>query len=74
MRLRQSVRYTMYGIMYAMCFLLHGISSAEDVVHEHGSLTISKASIEPEGKAINTYTRHRHRNFITFFSWQFQFN
>lgn len=48
----------MYGIMYAICFLLHGISSAEDIVQEHGSLTISAPSIEPEGKTINTYTAH----------------
>lgn len=57
----QSVRYAL-GI-YAICFLLNGISSAEDTVREQyaatavapatASATATKAAIEPEGKTHN---------------------
>lgn len=54
MRLCQSVRYAL-GI-YAICFLLNGISSTEDAVQEHNTAA-SKASNEPEGKTIKKSTR-----------------
>ncbi|XP_055299338.1 uncharacterized protein LOC129566954 [Sitodiplosis mosellana] len=49
----QSVRYAL-GI-YAICFLLNGISSAEDSVREQyaaASSPSTKATIEPEGRAL----------------------
>lgn len=46
----QSVRYAELGI-YMICFLLNGISSAEDTAREQhtASAASSKVAIEPEG-------------------------
>lgn len=56
MRLCQSVRYALS--IYAICFLLNGISSAtEDNVREQHNTVASKTSNEPEGKTIKKSTR-----------------
>lgn len=52
MSLCQSLRYAL-GI-YAICFLLNGISSTEDTIRDQYS-TASKAAIEPEGKTIKLH-------------------
>lgn len=55
MRLCQSVRYALS--IYAICFLLNGISTAEDNVREQHNTVASKTSNEPEGKTIKKSTR-----------------